>query len=173
MKKPYYLSLIFILFTISCLPSMRNERTKQGWKPIYKTEIVSSKIESREPVPVSKAGKIVAKGQLIFQNEIMKGIHVIDISDPSQPRRISFIAIDGCTDFTLKENILLANRYANLESIDITYIYKVKHLITKESIIDINQSRPPVSNVAYECPNLSKGQVVDWVWDENSWKECF
>ena len=67
-----------------------------------------------------KTGKIYIKGDYIFINEKKEGIHVIDNSDPSNPRNISFIAIPGNLDIAVMGNILYGDSYTDLVAVDIT-----------------------------------------------------
>jgi hypothetical protein len=52
----------------------------------------------------STAGKLFIQGHYIFLNEVDKGIHVIDNSNPAQPRNVAFIDIPGNVDLAVKGN---------------------------------------------------------------------
>lgn len=89
--------------------------------PVYKTtQEVRTNIKSNPAQPVERPGKIYIKGQYIFLNDVDKGIHVIDNSNPSQPQQIAFIDIPGNMDLAVKGNILYADLYTDLVAIDIT-----------------------------------------------------
>lgn len=91
------------------------------YKPIYKTTAeVRSNIKSNAAQKVESPGKIYVRGQYIFLNEVDKGIHVIDNSDPAQPKNIGFITIPGNMDIAVKGNTLYADLYTDLVAIDIT-----------------------------------------------------
>jgi hypothetical protein len=53
-------------------------------------------------------------------NEYQQGIHIIDNSDPSNPVNLKFIEIPGNVDLAIKGNILYADSYVDLLSIDIS-----------------------------------------------------
>ena len=89
--------------------------------PVYKTtQEVRNDIKSRPAQAVERPGKIYIKGQYIFLNDIDKGIHVIDNSNPSQPQQIAFIDIPGNMDLAVKGDILYADLYTDLVAIDIS-----------------------------------------------------
>lgn len=91
------------------------------WEPVYKTkDEVKANIKNNTVREIEKPGKIYLYGNTIFLNEIDKGIHVIDNSNPAQPRKISFIDIPGNMDIAVKGNLLYADFYTDLVTIDIS-----------------------------------------------------
>jgi hypothetical protein len=91
------------------------------YKPIYKTtDEVRANIRSNPSQPIQKAGKIYTQGSYIFLNEVDRGVHVIDNSDPTNPKNIAFIDIPGNMDIAVKGNTLYADLYTDLVAIDIS-----------------------------------------------------
>lgn len=74
-------------------------------------------VSLKEPRPIENSGKIYLKDNYIFISERMKGIHIIDNTDPSNPENIGFIHIDGCVDMAMKGNILYADNAVDLIAI--------------------------------------------------------
>lgn len=100
------------------------------YKPVYKTTAeVKANIKSNAPKKIDNAGKIYIKGQYIFLNEVDKGIHVIDNSNPSAPVNTAFIDIPGNVDLAVKGNTLYADLYTDLVTIDIS---DPLHIVTKK-----------------------------------------
>ena len=64
-------------------------------------------------MPVSTPGKICVKGNIIFLNDLDKGVHVIDNSNPAQPRKIAFINIPG------NEDIAVTVRWGDYKQMDV------------------------------------------------------
>jgi hypothetical protein len=77
---------------------------------------------------IQNPGKVVVSGKYLFVNEIKQGIHLIDNSDPTNPIPVSFIQIPGNGDFTVSENIIYADSYCDLISLDITDPGNVKEI---------------------------------------------
>lgn len=91
------------------------------YRPVYKTTAdVRANIKSNASVSVQQPGKLFIKGGYIFLNEVDKGVHVIDNSNPAQPKNVAFIDIPGNVDIAVKGNALYADLYTDLVTIDIT-----------------------------------------------------
>ncbi len=91
------------------------------YQPLYKTTAEArANIKSNAPKAIVNTGKIYIKGNYIFLNEVDKGIHVINNSNPAAPVNESFIDIPGNVDIAVKDNILYADFYTDLVAIDIS-----------------------------------------------------
>ena len=91
------------------------------YQPVYKTVAeVRANIKSNTAQSIARPGKIFVKGSYIFLNEMDKGIHVIDNSNPARPLSIAFIDIPGNLDIAVKGNTLYADLYTDLVAIDIS-----------------------------------------------------
>lgn len=116
--------LVLLLFTFlnSCVKdTCRRIYTYSYYVPVYKTTAeVRANIKSNAPEEIINPGKIVLLGNYIFLNEVDKGIHVIDNHNPASPQNVAFISIPGNMDLALKENILYADLYTDMVTIDIT-----------------------------------------------------
>lgn len=96
-------------------------RTYKIFTPVYKSlTSLRAEVHSQSAAPVLNTGKLYIKGNWIFLNEVNKGIHVIDNSNPAQPVKISFINIPGNVDMSVKGNILYADMYSDLLAADIS-----------------------------------------------------
>jgi hypothetical protein len=91
------------------------------YKPVYTPKsIVLASINGNAATPIDSAGKIYIKDKYIFLNELNKGIHIIDNSDPRHPKQTAFLAIPGNQDMAVKGYILYADMYGDLLAIDIS-----------------------------------------------------
>ena len=114
------LLMCIVFFAPSCLKD-KLTKTYTILTPVYETkEKVLSNIKTNVPVNVSTPGKIYLYGKYIFLNEINKGVHIIDNANPSKPVNVAFINIPGNLDIAVKGNILYADFYTDLLSIDIS-----------------------------------------------------
>jgi len=157
--------LSVFLFVLTCSATILllegchkdNTRTYTILKPVYKDKAsVLAAINGSATESFSHPGKIYIKDNLIFINEIDKGIHIIDNSDPSHPQQISFLDIPGNEDIAVKGNILYADMYADLLAIDITdpqsvhVTGKVFHFFMEREFV--NGFQPDSNQV-----------IVDWI----------
>ena len=84
-------------------------------------------------------GKIYVKDDYLFINEVKKGIHIIDNSNPSLPKAISFIQILGNVDISVKGNILYADSYTDFVALDITNPNAVKEVSRTKEVFSNGQ----------------------------------
>ncbi|HEX6334375.1 MAG TPA: hypothetical protein VFZ78_09115, partial [Flavisolibacter sp.] len=144
-----------ILATLSgCLKdTCRN--TYKIYAPITKTLTqVRAEMRSAAPQPLENTGKIYVFGNYIFMNEVNKGIHIIDNSNPASPQNISFINIPNNIDLAVKGNYLYADSYSDIAVFDIsnpTNVTAVKFLNNvirdKNRYWTANQTNPDQINV--------------------------
>lgn len=133
--------------------------------PVYesKSEIFKS-INGPANTAIEHAGKIYIKGNFIYLNEVNKGIHIIDNSNPSSPVQVAFLSIPGNLDIAIKGNILYADMYTDLLALDITDVHHAEY---KTSIPDFFTGRayPAVDNsYSYFQPSTTNDMVaVNWI----------
>ena len=114
----------FLLLLVCMLSSCLKDNCRHTYKiytPVFtKLTSLRAMVKSQQPSAIDHAGKIFTRGKWIFLNEQNKGIHVIDNSNPTHPRKTGFINIPGNIDLYAKGNILYADLYCDLVAIDIT-----------------------------------------------------
>ncbi|HSC54739.1 MAG TPA: hypothetical protein VLC98_14000 [Phnomibacter sp.] len=145
------------------LDEMPAENTR-AYVPVYhKSEDVYKTTYSAARA-MSRPGKQYVYGNLLLQTEQNEGIHLIDISTPSSPRKIGFLEIPLCTEMSVKQGYLYANNFDDIVVIDLAaaggpkLVKRLKKVFTPP-----NQEYPPFFNVAFECVDPAKGIVTDWV----------
>ena len=131
-----FLLIAVMLGITACVKDTCKEKhTYTFYEAVYKTkEAVRENIKSNAPRSVENSGKINIRGNYIFLNETDKGIHVIDNTNPSQPKNIAFIDIPGNMDLAVKGNTLYADLYTDLVAIDISNPANVKVTKIIESV---------------------------------------
>ena len=124
-------------------------------------EFRSIPITFEAPMPLEKTGKIYFKGGKVYINELFKGIHVIDNSNPSAPSNIGFISIPGNVDIAIKGNILYADSYIDLLALDISTLSNIS--ITKRLEDVFEPSLPPFDETFPIAPlDHDNGVVTGW-----------
>jgi hypothetical protein len=146
----------FLLFVTGCVKD-KMTITYTLLKPVYKDrELVLANMKLNQPQPLRTTGKIYVYGQYIFLNELNKGVHVIDNSNPKNPEQIGFIDIPGNVDIAVKGNILLADFYTDLVAIDISNPAQSKLVKVVPNVFQVNSFG--IWNSA-----SSSQVVVDWI----------
>lgn len=122
MKKLLYFFSIasIILSNFSCTDDCETTRTYRTTVPVtLSVEQIRTGISSQTPQDLINPGKIYVKDNYLFINEIKKGIHIFDNSNPSKPQAISFLKIPGVIDMAVKENTLYVDNYMDIVAFDI------------------------------------------------------
>ena len=146
----------------ACNPS--SSKSVEGLAPIYLPKNQIYVVEVLGPRPTENAGKIYQYGnQLTLQADVNTGIHVIDCSNASQPQKLKFIRIPGVSEIAVKDNILIANNYNDIVSIDLSNLNSIALVNRTKDVFKANQGIVPnESNVFFECPDETKGVVIGW-----------
>ncbi len=119
MKRLLLLFSIISLALTSCEDKLL--QTYMANVPVYMSyEALRSSFEVLSEVPMVKPGKISFYNSYMFINEYQKGIHVVDLSDPSSPEIKAFIEIPGNVDMAIRNEQLFAESYVDLLVIDIS-----------------------------------------------------
>lgn len=134
-------------------------------------EFRAEQVVFEEPHVLKKPGKIYFKDNYLFINEINEGIHVIDNSNPSSPTTLGFIKIRGNVDIAIRGNILFADSYIDLLSIDISDVRNPRTLQRTQDVfinnfeIDDSKGIPiaweTVEYVEEDCRQVSSGIGCD------------
>ena len=140
-------------------------------EPVYKTKyspVYMSRQELNKSVkfeaarPLKNTGKIFMKSNYVFVGERYEGVHVIDNSNPKNPKNVGFIAISGNVDVATKGNVLYADNAVDLVAIDISNLPVIQILKrVEESFPEANQVRPPDGG-EFEY-DASKGYIINWI----------
>lgn len=158
------LLMLPLAFT-ACVKDTCSEYNTYTWyEPVYKPKTeVRSNIKSNAPKTIANAGKLCILGNYIFLNDIDKGIHVIDNSNPASPKNIAFIDIPGNLDIAVKGNTLYADMYSDLVTIDISNPKSVQPV----KFID---NTFPYRSYGNGFNNSNSGVIVDWIRHDTTTK---
>ncbi len=106
-------------------------------------------------------GKIYFKDNFIFINEKMAGVHVIDNSNPANPKNIAFIEIPGNVDMAIKGSMLYADSYVDLVAIDLSDLTNIRE---KGRAKDVFPYTLPEYDTTLPLAQVdqTKGVVVGW-----------
>ena len=161
MKKTIGLTtLLLSVLVISSCEKTEETKTVEGYKPIYATNNDLGQIEMRQTEPLENPGRIYTYENLLLVNDQAKGIHIYDNSNKANPSHVSFIAIPGNMDFSVRQGILYADNITNLVMVDISQPATPVYVNKIERVFPIQQF--PDEFGAFECVDPSKGIVVGW-----------
>ncbi len=159
-KNTSFLLLLLMAVSYSCTDQVFETFTANS--PVYMSyEKLRSAVKMTSAREMNNPGKIYFKDQFIFINEKMAGVHVYDVSDPKNPVNKGFIDIPGNIDIAIKDNILYADSYIDLVSIDVSSFAKIAEVGRVEKVFPYTlptyDNKYPMGKV-----DEDKGVVVDW-----------
>lgn len=157
--KSFFLLLIPVLFT-GCQDKFFEEYKINI--PVYLSyEDLRNPVKQATSQELKDPGKIYFKDNYLFINENLKGIHIIDNSDPASPENIVFVEIPGNVDIAVKGNILYANSWVDLVVLDISDLNNIQEV---NRITDIFPYALPTVDNDYRISDIEedKGVVIDW-----------
>lgn len=128
---------------------------------ISKSEFKNS-VDVVAPAPIKESGKIYAYRDYIFVNDKYRGVHVIDNSDPSAPKKISFIKIAGNVDISIKDGYLYADSLMDLVVLDISDITHIKIVTRLDNVLRDNVVWPAADFYEYDGLDYDSEVLLGW-----------
>lgn len=151
--------LIILLVLASCQDTIT--RTYQVNTPVYMSyDDLRTSFKSTSAQEIIQSGKIYFKDDFIYVNEFQKGIHIIDNSDPENPENLKFIEIPGNVDLAIKGQMLYADSYVDLLTIDIS---DLEHIVEVDRDTNVFPYIIPDYEVGIvESVDQTKGVIVGY-----------
>ena len=165
MKKILFVTILCLL-ALGCTPNWGDDdniaEPGTNYEPVIlnRTVFEASVNYETTPRPIEKSGKIYVKGDYIFVNEVNKGFHIIDNSDPVNPNNVGFIKVFGSSDLSIKSNVFYANNATDLIAFKINENNQ-SIIINKRLNNVFPQIRSPEGFTYYELQDDEI--IVDWV----------
>ena len=155
--------LVAVMISGSCKTNKPDLGIVDAYAPIYLSKTASETITQLPPQPIEQGGKIAKLGRYLYQVENNKGIHVIDVINPSTPVRKGFISIPLCQELTLKGNYLYTNNNLDLVVINLTDVNAIAVTSRiKNAFPELAPPFPTQTGIYFECADLAKGVVIGW-----------
>ncbi|MFH6603544.1 LVIVD repeat-containing protein [Maribacter algicola] len=167
MKKKF----LFVLFVASLglLSCEKNDDNKYADYLVARPLKVSmaefkNGVDVIAPKPVEESGKIYAYQNYIFVNDKYRGVHVIDNTDPSNPKKISFIKIAGNVDISIKDDYLYADSITDLVVLDISDINNITIVNRLDNVLRDNVVWPAEADI-FESENIDYENEIIVGWE--------
>lgn len=152
------LILFSCLLLHSCWHTDEPEEIEPRYIPITVTRAELNKITLQDPKPTAKNEKIYLKDQYIFVNDRRDGFHIIDNSDPANPKKMKYLKALGSTDVAVRNDILYINQARDLVALKINTSNNSIQLLKR-----IENVFPPLrSPDGFEGPADNDKIVIDW-----------
>jgi hypothetical protein len=137
------------------------------------TDLITFKeeaVEVTDPVEIVESGKIYAYKDYIFINDVYRGLHVLDNTNPAAPQPIKFIKLEGNNDISIKNDRLYADSYGDLVIMDISDINTIGDVKRMENAIyqefwctvGFDVQWPEADAYDYSNLNANRDAIVGW-----------
>jgi len=163
-KNLIYALLFCIAFQSCCAPfgdcNDDFEGPSSNYEAVYMDRaLFEESVALKSSLAIGISGKIYVKGDLLFVNELYKGFHVYDNSDPANPKAIKFLEAPGSTDMAIRDNMIYINQATDL--IAVSYGSDInKVMLTKRIPNTFPSLRSPDGFDAYDIPENSV--LINW-----------
>lgn len=127
--------LVLAMLSFSCEDKCETFYSYVAYDPVYITsKELREAVGVVEPIEIKTPGKIYMLGNTLLVNEVGSGIHVIDNTNPRNPRKLSFIKIPGNYDMAGIGNFIYADSYVDLLVFDISNLNDIKQVKRVEGV---------------------------------------
>ncbi|MDR2882859.1 MAG: hypothetical protein LBU98_03685 [Alistipes sp.] len=122
-----------------------------GWAPYFmqRADLERSVKMAPEAREMVDPGKLWIAGDKIYVVERYKGVHIIDNSDPANPRPTGFLIAPGCMDVALRGDVIYLDNAVDLVAFDLSTGAETSRLR--------NYFPPPASPVGDRYHNFDYG----------------
>jgi len=130
------------------------------YEPVFLSRAVfEESVTVNNPLAIVTSGKIYVKGDFLFVNELNKGFHVFDNTDPTNPKSVKFLEVPGATDMAIRNNMIYINQATDLIAVE--YLPETNSaILTKRIRNTFPMLLSPDGFDAFDIPENSV--VVDW-----------
>jgi len=167
MKTNFFLILIVAYFTfISCDNKDGEYITVKVATPEYMTlEALRSSVEITSPIPIVESGKIYVYNDIVLVNDVDKGIHIIDNSNPENPQKVACIKIKANKDMEIKGDYLYADSLMDLVVFDLSDLNNIKEVTRLKDVFPAYVILPFVEDMVIDYGEqgpYSDQIIVSW-----------
>jgi hypothetical protein len=139
--------------------SCEQEVTETNYQPVVlERNAFENSIQVIPQQAMIKSGKIYIKENLMIVNDVNKGFHIYNYTNPENPEKIAFLKIPGATDVAIRDSNLYINQAVDL----ITLSYN----LTNNSVTFLSRVRnafPQKMTPDGFTVNVDENQIiVDW-----------
>ncbi|NMH27783.1 hypothetical protein [Flavobacterium silvaticum] len=164
MKRTFLLSLFVSYCLSSCIFPMEGDDDFNPQPQNYEAQIMSrdifeSSVQLLPPQGMEKSGKIYIQDDLMVVNDINRGFHFYDYSNPAQPVEIAFLNIPGATDIAIRNSTIYINQAVDLVTLEynqvtntIAFKDRDRNVFPQKISPDASQANPTANQI-----------IINWI----------
>ena len=157
-------SIVFITGTAPfCHTSDCGTSSFKDANPVYMDyETLRSAVQVTEARPLSDVSRVYIYQNAVLLNSRNQGIHVLDNTDPANPRNVAFIEIPGNTEISVRDNNLYVDSYIDLVTLSISDANNVTEVAREQNIFEYDAYQNVPDDIFLGVIDESRGVVVDY-----------
>ncbi len=132
-KNLFALLMLFLLQSCWYIGAEDDFVRMDAYKPITQPRAEFEKtMELTAERQVVNSGKIYIKNELIYLNEKGEGFHIIDNSDPENPKPLAFLRIPLSTDLAIRGNTIYVHHAVDLVAFNYSMVNNSLNILHRE-----------------------------------------
>ena len=161
-NKLFRLSLMLCLLTGMMLQGCIKDKcnmsfTYMEYSPVYMSmSDFKSAVEVKAPQDLKNPGKIYVKDNFLFVNEIAKGLHIFDNSNPEAPVALAFLNVPGNYDIAVKCDNLYLDSSTDL------LVFDLANPAQPTLVQRVENALPHIVNYRGYTADPELGVVIEW-----------
>ncbi len=112
-----------------------DEQAETAYLPVLmERSQLEQSITTEAPRDIIDAAKIYIQGRYIYITERYKGLHIVDNTDPRNPRNLAFVKVPGCIDVAAKGSNLYVDNATDLVTLDASDLTQIVEVARTRNI---------------------------------------
>lgn len=132
------------------------------YRPVYVSEQQAFRFQVQPARALQDPGRIYVKDHLLIINERFKGFHVVDNSNPADPKPLLFVEVPGALNMAMQGAYLYVDNITDLVTLDLSNLQNIREVNRQKGVFSRSQNYPPMRDVGFECVDPKKGIVIGW-----------
>lgn len=122
MRRLYSLPVLAVLTLLSV--ACERDSCEETWTQVVPLPVTLDRAAVQDSITALPArefctgGNLYAYGDYLFVNSALEGYHLLDNSDPSDPRPVAFLRVPGATQMAFVDGRMVSDSYADLVVLD-------------------------------------------------------
>ncbi len=157
-------SIVFITGTSPLCNGTDCETTNfRDANPVYMDyATLRSAVQVTDAKPLTDVSRVYIYQNAVLLNSRNQGIHVLDNTDPANPRNVAFIEIPGNTEISIRDNNLYVDSYIDLVTLNISDANNVTEVAREQDIFEYDAYQNVPDDIYLGVIDESRGVVVDY-----------
>lgn len=131
------------------------------YNPVFMKRVdLENSITLNVPRALGTPSKIYSKDNYLFVSEAGLGVHIIENTDPKNPKNVGFLKVLGCFDMAIKGSIMYVDNATDLVALDLSNPEK---LVITQRIANAFPEPVPPDNLAVRPEHLIDNRPADMV----------